>query len=424
MTAEKRPLDQEKLTFQNISSIIVDIEGTTTSISFVHDTLFPYVREHLNEYVKSNWTDSEFQEDLKALKEQAEKDVSEKMEGVVAIAESEDEEVVREAVIKNVLWQMDNDRKTAALKQLQGHIWRKAYEKGEVVGHIYDDVHECLKSWVADGIKVYVYSSGSVEAQKLLFGHTKEGDLLELFSGHFDTAVGAKTEAASYTKIMEQIEPDGGSDRSTKSVLFLTDIPKEAAAAKEAGMQAVLVAREGNAALTDDAKAAFKVINSFADLSFEGNCKRRKVSESDANTNSAVNVDTKEALDDVDMKEAHDESTEQKTGDSTKDENDSAETKMDTSEAVDTEAKDQVCARKPVEATEEKSEVCARKPVEATEEKSEVCARKPVEATEEKSEVCARKPVEATEEKSEVCARKPVKQLKKRVRWFLRKVTR
>ncbi|RZF42498.1 hypothetical protein LSTR_LSTR004417 [Laodelphax striatellus] len=271
MSAEKRALDQEE-SILNVSSVIVDIEGTTTSISFVHDTLFPYVREHLNDYVKSNWADSEFQEDLKALKEQAQKDESDKVEGVVAIPEGE-EDAVREATIKNVLWQMDNDRKTGALKQLQGHIWRKAYEKGEVVGPIYDDVHESLKSWVDLGKKIYVYSSGSVEAQKLLFGHTKEGDLLKLFSGHFDTAVGAKTEAGSYTKILEKIEKTG---EEAKTVLFLTDVPKEATAAVESGMLAVLVSREGNAALTDDAKASFRVISSFADLAFEDSGKRKK----------------------------------------------------------------------------------------------------------------------------------------------------
>ncbi|XP_075222616.1 enolase-phosphatase E1 [Lycorma delicatula] len=271
MTTDKRSIDKDNLQF-NVSTVIVDIEGTTTSINFVKDTLFPYVREHLEEYIKTNWAEKELQEDITLLRVQAVKDKADGVEGVVEIPEGEDDDV-KSALVKNILWQMDNDRKTKALKEIQGHIWRNGYSSGKLIGHVFDDVKDCLKSWTEAGKKIYVYSSGSVEAQKLLFSNTKEGDLLSVFSGHFDTNIGAKTESSSYTKILENLtETISGA----KDVLFLTDVPKEAQAAKDAGMQAVIVSREGNAPLTDDTKETFPVVYSFSDLTFEGAHKRKR----------------------------------------------------------------------------------------------------------------------------------------------------
>nr|CAD7402056.1 unnamed protein product [Timema poppensis] len=254
------------------------------------DTLFPYVRSKLEEYLKTHWENAEFQLVLGQLKEQAKKDEEDSIDGVVSIPESDK---AIEAVAKNVLWQMDLDRKTKSLKQLQGHIWRDGYKNGDIKGHLYDDVVPALKLWTQSGRQLYIYSSGSVEAQKLLFGHSQDGDLLELFSGYFDTEVGPKVEADSYKNIVERLHCEA------EDVVFFTDVSKgekggrvpvrrasralgvdmeEAKAAKEAGLNAVLVVREGNAPLSSEDKAIFPVITSFQDFVFEVSAKRQKLS--------------------------------------------------------------------------------------------------------------------------------------------------
>lgn len=251
----------------------MDIEGTTTSISFVKDTLFPYVRQHLEGYLKSQWSDEEFQNVLTMLKDQAAEDKKAEMEGAVEIPVEGSEDDVKAAVVKNVLWQMDADRKTTALKKLQGQMWRQGYQKGELKGHLFSDVAPALKDWIKDGRKLYVYSSGSVEAQKLLFGNSTEGDLTELFSGFFDTQVGAKVEAESYKSIVKKL------DCNADDVLFLTDLPKEANAAREAGLPVLLVEREGNVPLASDLRKEFSAVTSFDQVSFETMSKKHKAEE-------------------------------------------------------------------------------------------------------------------------------------------------
>ncbi|XP_021917331.1 enolase-phosphatase E1 isoform X2 [Zootermopsis nevadensis] len=238
------------------------------------DILFPYIRSNLKSYLKAHWNDSEFKEDLVLLREQAKQDEADKMAGVVLIPEDDGENAI-EAVAKNVLWQMDSDRKTKALKQLQGHIMREGYKNGKLKGHVFSDVAPALKSWAHNGRQVYIYSSGSVEAQKLLFGHSEEGDLLELFAGHFDTGVGPKVESSSYMNIVKNLEC------KSEDIVFLTDVPREAKAAQEAGLKAVLVVREGNEPLTEEDQVNFPVIKSFHDFVFEVSAKRKKMSTSD-----------------------------------------------------------------------------------------------------------------------------------------------
>lgn len=266
MAGEKRSQDQD----ETARIVLVDIEGTTTSISFVKETLFPYVRQNLKNYIESKWEDEEFKQDYEKLKEQAKKDEKDQLDGFVTITGDKPEEE-KESLLKNVLWQMDNDRKTGALKQLQGHMWREAYKTGAVKAHVYEDVPKALESWKNDGRKIYVYSSGSVEAQKLLFGHSVHGDLLKYFSGFFDTEVGAKQESDSYKNILSKI------DDKPSNVVFLTDVVKEAAAAKEAGLSTVIVVREGNAALNDEEKVTYTTIKSFLDLTFQTSTKRQKL---------------------------------------------------------------------------------------------------------------------------------------------------
>ncbi|XP_008555332.1 enolase-phosphatase E1 [Microplitis demolitor] len=312
MAGEKRNQEHEEETQRKETIVIVDIEGTTTSISFVKDTLFPYVRENLKDYVEKKWDDAEFKEDVAKLKEQAEKDTADKVEGLVSITGDKPEET-KESLIKNILWQMDNDRKSGALKQLQGHMWRDAYKSGAVKGHVYEDVPKALEDWTKNGRKVYVYSSGSVEAQKLLFGNSEHGDLLKYFSGYFDTEVGPKQEASSYKSILAKIECDDAS-----KVLFLTDVAKEAKAAVEAGITSVIVAREGNAALTAEEKTTYSTVKTFLDLAFQTSAKRQKLdSETDKEPKKTEETAVKasepaDAVEDVEMKDVSEKEVEKK----------------------------------------------------------------------------------------------------------------
>lgn len=245
----------------SVTAVLLDIEGTTTPITFVKDILFPYIQDNVEEYLQKRWHEEECQEDVRQLRLQAEKDGG--LKGFVPIPSDAGhgaELQVIKGVVDNVHWQMSLDRKTTALKQLQGHMWRSAYATGKVKGEVYDDVAPALKEWKAADMKLYIFSSGSVEAQKLLFGHSIEGDLLEFFHGHFDTTIGSKVESESYRRIAEKI------GCSPENILFLTDITKEAEAAREAGVHVAIAVRPGNAALTDEEKSQFHLITSFHQL--------------------------------------------------------------------------------------------------------------------------------------------------------------
>ncbi|CAK9814240.1 Enolase-phosphatase E1 [Anthophora quadrimaculata] len=364
MAGEKRSQDQEE-TLLSETMILLDIEGTTTSISFVKDTLFPYVRENLKKYIETKWEDEEFKKDFEKLKEQAKKDEEDKVDGFVPIAGANAEEE-RESLVKNILWQMDCDRKTGALKQLQGHMWREAYNSGTVKAHVYEDVPKALESWTDDDRKVYVYSSGSVEAQKLLFGHSVHGDLLKHFSGYFDTEVGAKEESSSYKNILSKI----GAEPS--NVIFLTDVVKEAAAAKEAGLSTAIVLREGNAALTDEERVAFTTIKSFLDLTFQTSTKRQKLEAAAAEENTSKSTpDVSEPMDtseDVEMSDVSEKKAD----------------KVETKEAAQEEAKE--CAKDQLPKEAEVSDVKMEEPM-VTDTKDAPSAEKVKENASEKVEV-------------------------------------
>ncbi|XP_041432424.1 enolase-phosphatase E1 isoform X3 [Xenopus laevis] len=205
-----------------VTTILLDIEGTTTPITFVKDVLFPYIKENIKKYLLEHWQEKECQEDITQLQKQAEKDSH--IDGFVpipsAISDNETENMIQ-AVVDNVYWQMSLDRKTTALKQLQGHMWRSAYITGQLKGEVYEDVVPSIRQWRELGFKLYIYSSGSVEAQKLLFGYSIEGNLLKLLDGHFDTTVGHKVESKSYRNIADSIRC------SPENILFLTDVVKD-----------------------------------------------------------------------------------------------------------------------------------------------------------------------------------------------------
>jgi enolase-phosphatase E1 len=203
-----------------IKAILTDIEGTTSSISFVKDVLFPYARERMEVFVTDNLEN--------ATVRQALDDVDSAVGRLLN---------VDQAIAQLVDW-IDEDRKITPLKALQGLIWEAGYDDGDFFGHIYHDAVDHLRRWQASGIDLYVYSSGSVHAQRLLFGHTEYGDLTPLFSNYFDTRIGAKTEADSYRRIQQLI------GQPAEEILFLSDTPAELDAARAAGMQTTQLVRD------------------------------------------------------------------------------------------------------------------------------------------------------------------------------------
>jgi len=221
--------------------ILTDIEGTTSSISFVKDVLFPYARRQLPEFVRMHGNEPEVRRWLDAAAIDA---------GGVCTDDT---------LIEVLQGWIDTDYKHTALKALQGMIWIAGYAGGDYQAHIYPDAAEALRRWHDQGHALYVFSSGSVPAQKLLFGHTTAGDLTPLFSGYFDTEIGGKREATSYRRILQAIDQPAG------DVIFLSDVVEELDAAREAGMGTVLLDRPEDypQPRTDDAAHGHKRVHSF-----------------------------------------------------------------------------------------------------------------------------------------------------------------
>jgi enolase-phosphatase E1 len=197
-----------------IRAIVTDIEGTTSSISFVRDVLFPYARKRLPAFIETHGDRPEVQHWLHEAAREA---------GYI--------EATRQEVVELLLRWIDEDRKSTALKALQGMIWQDGYEAGDYRAHVYPEVPARLRAWRADGLRLYVYSSGSVPAQKLFFRYSEAGDLTPLFAGYFDTETGPKRDKASYERIADAIGEQPG------HLLFLSDIVEELDAAHAAGFQ-------------------------------------------------------------------------------------------------------------------------------------------------------------------------------------------
>jgi enolase-phosphatase E1 len=197
-------------------AVLFDVEGTTTSIAFVADALFPYAREHLAAFVARN------------------------REAVAPILADVTAVEPGDPVATLTRW-IDEDRKATPLKTLQGMIWREGYEDGTLKGHVYPDSAAAFRRLRERGVTLAIYSSGSIEAQTLLFGHSTEGDLAPLFAAHFDTTSGPKREAASYARIAGALALAPG------NILFVSDTPEEVAAACAAGLQAIRIDRDHHA---------------------------------------------------------------------------------------------------------------------------------------------------------------------------------
>jgi len=229
-----------------IKAIVTDIEGTTSSISFVHNVLFPYAKSHIADFVREH---------------RGNKDVSTQLNEVAELSGCARDDT--DGLIQQLFDWIAQDKKITPLKALQGMIWEQGYKQGDFTGHVYEDVTPCLKEWNQQGIDLFVYSSGSVKAQKLIFGHTEYGDLTPLFKGYFDTRIGNKRDAESYKNIIEQIgfEPE--------QVLFLSDIEQELEAATQAGMQTYWLIREGDSDVSfEKASSKYSAARSFKEIKF------------------------------------------------------------------------------------------------------------------------------------------------------------
>ncbi|HHM06469.1 MAG TPA: acireductone synthase [Gammaproteobacteria bacterium] len=224
-----------------IRAILTDIEGTTSSLNFVKEVLFPYARARLADFVRDHGHESAVRRCLDETRALCKVDMT-------------DDEAVR--VLET--W-TDEDRKATPLKALQGMIWEQGFRAGHFTGHIYEDAARCLKAWRAQGLRLYVYSSGSAQAQKLYFAHSDFGDLSGLFQGFFDTTSGPKRDTASYRRIAAQIALPPG------HILFLSDVKEELDAAAAAGMATRWLVRDGDI----DGGAAHLQVASFDDIVIE-----------------------------------------------------------------------------------------------------------------------------------------------------------
>lgn len=207
------------------SAIITDIEGTTSRISFVTEILFPYAAAQLPAFIQANADNPAVAEQLNAcrhLMQQADASIA--------------------AISAQLLQWIATDQKITPLKALQGMVWQHGYQSGAFKGHVYADVHAALSRWQQLGVKLYIYSSGSVQAQQLLFQYSDFGDMTPLFSGYFDTRIGAKRDLSSYAAILQQLQ------LPPKQVLFLSDVVAELDAATQLGMATIQLIRDGQPA--------------------------------------------------------------------------------------------------------------------------------------------------------------------------------
>lgn len=205
--------------------ILTDVEGTTTSISFVHQTLFPFAKKRLKDFVKKHAGNKDIQE------------------------------IMATTNVEELLHWIDIDKKEPVLKTLQGYIWDEGYKSGDLKGHVYPDVLPALKKWKENALDIGVYSSGSVKAQQLIFEYSIDGNLRPYFSHHFDTAVGHKREMMSYSKIAKELK------LAPHDILFLSDIKEELDAARNAGMKTIQLARQDDVIIGDH-----QVVRSFSEI--------------------------------------------------------------------------------------------------------------------------------------------------------------
>jgi len=223
------------LSAQNIRGLLLDIEGTTTPIAFVYDVLFPFARAHARDFLSRHLASDEVRLDVERLCQEHAKDLAEQLSPPPLVDSSE-----LNAIVGYVHWLMDRDRKSTGLKSLQGKIWEEGYRSGALKAEVFPDVPVALERWHNAGLKIAIFSSGSVLAQQLLFSHTAAGNLMKLIDDYFDTTTGPKTAAESYLQISSALQ------LNPEQILFITDISAEFDSASNAGMLSALCLRPGN----------------------------------------------------------------------------------------------------------------------------------------------------------------------------------
>ncbi len=233
--------------------ILLDIEGTTTPISFVYDVLFPFAHRQAANFLTRHFEQREVQADIAGFRNEHAKDVEQHRNP--PMLEERTREAAIAALTAYVHWLMAHDRKVTPLKSLQGKIWEEGYRAGELQSQLFDDVPRAFARWQEQGKTICIYSSGSVLAQRLLFAHTTAGDLTLFIRNYFDTQVGAKIEEQSYLRIAAKLE------RLPSEILFISDVTTELTAARRAGLQTLLAVRPGNRPQSD--AADYQSIHSF-----------------------------------------------------------------------------------------------------------------------------------------------------------------
>lgn len=226
------------LSSENISAILLDIEGTTTPIAFVYQVLFPFARAGVREYLEQHFDQPEVQNDFARLREEHSTDVSQLLNPPTLTAVSGAAAI--DSTVAYIHWLMDQDRKTTGLKALQGRIWQQGYADGLLKSQVFTDVPAAFERWRRAGLNLSVFSSGSVLAQQLLFANTAGGDLTKFLDRYFDTSTGPKATAESYQHIAGELQ------LVPSQVLFISDVVAELDAARQAEMKTLLCIRPGN----------------------------------------------------------------------------------------------------------------------------------------------------------------------------------
>lgn len=240
-----------------IRGILLDIEGTTTPIAFVHEVLFRYARSRVKNYLGVDFDSAETRADIAGLRKEHANDVEQDLKPPALVDGPRDVEIA--SIVAYLDWLMDRDRKSTSLKSLQGRIWRQGYRDGTLKASVFADVAPALERWHNAGLKISIFSSGSILAQKLLFAHTEIGNLTNFIDDYFDTTSGSKTEIESYQHIASAFQLPVG------TILFISDVVAELDAAEAAGMQTLLCGRPGNH--PQPLSRRHRIIQSFDEIS-------------------------------------------------------------------------------------------------------------------------------------------------------------
>ncbi|KAF3891038.1 acireductone synthase [Tolypothrix bouteillei VB521301] len=235
----------------NAEVLLLDIEGTTTPVDYVFGVLFPFARDRVTDFLSTYQQVTAVQTDLQLLRKEYEQELAQG----VSVPHWQETEVT--GAVPYIHYLISIDRKSTGLKSLQGKIWERGYRDGTLRSQIFPDVKPAFQRWISAGKHLYIFSSGSVQAQQLLFRYTEEGDLTGFISGYFDTQTGSKREVQSYAKIASAI------GKIPEKILFISDVTAELKASQAAGMQTLFSIRTGNHSFEAE---GFPAIQSFDEV--------------------------------------------------------------------------------------------------------------------------------------------------------------